>query len=162
MRYHFSQLLCIKFWKFIFNRIFLITNKIMASDKHNSTTDKASDLISSLDSILHPKTCLFANHNSSSACIMVLSELTFFSFVLLCTSLLFHYSTKVKPSMIHTHPNYLLWPDLQNLDIIVHFNNRLFHIFRNGWIDGRDTFHAVLHLSCSVMGWKWVNMKHTG
>ena len=28
----------------------------------------------------------------------------------------------------------------------VRLNDRTFHIFRNGWIDGRDAFHAVLCL----------------
>ena len=32
------------------------------------------------------------------------------------------------------------------------FNNQILSDFRNGWIDYRDAFHAVLHLYHCVMG----------
>jgi len=44
----------------------------MPSDKHNSRTARARDLISSQSTLLCPGLCLFTNCSSYSACIMVL------------------------------------------------------------------------------------------
>ena len=49
----------------------------MPSDKHNSRTARARDLISSLSTSLHPRMCLFPNHSSYKACIMVLPLYSF-------------------------------------------------------------------------------------
>ena len=47
------------------------------SDKHNSITAKTMDLMFTLLNLLCPKTSLFVNCSSSSACTMILQNVTF-------------------------------------------------------------------------------------
>ena len=42
------------------------------------------------------------------------------------------------------------------------FNEYILHIFRNGWMNCRDTFYAVLCLCCCITDRTWLTTKHTG
>ena len=53
-----------------------------------------------------------------------------------------------------------LW--LQDRDMGARFHEYILRIFRNGWMDCRDTFHAVLCLHCYVMSTTGLSRKHTG
>jgi len=55
---------------------------LMSLDKHNLITAKTMGLIFALLDFASAQDVLFANHSSSNACIMVLPNLTFVSFVL--------------------------------------------------------------------------------
>jgi len=62
---------------------------------------------------------------------------------------------------IVVHHNQVTHPLFQLITWVC-LNDQTFHIFHNGWIDHRDTFHAFVRLWSCVMGWKSVNMKHIG
>ena len=86
----------------------------MPSDKHNSRTARARDLISSLINVASSR------------------------------DVPFHQPQLLQCFMAHFSSTCILC------------------IFCYGWMDCRDTFHAVLCLYCCVMNTTKLNMKHTG
>ena len=130
--------------------------------------------------LLRPGMCLFTNRNCYSACIRVLPlypfDLPYFSSqprkVTICGRHVMASvrDIKIDESTSRAMPCLLCYetssslPKLRRYGFHVsgygaHVSRR---IFRNSWMDCRDTFHAVLCLYCCVTNTTKLSTKHTG
>ena len=147
----------------------------MPSNKHNSRTARARDLISLLINVALSQDVFFTNCSSYSACIMVLSlypfdlpsqphKVTVFgrhamasvrdiniAEALLTLCLAYYAMKPVNIAEIEA-----LW--LSRIYIWGVFHKHILRISHNGWMDYRDAFHAVLCLYSYVTdrnSWVW-------
>ena len=156
----------------------------MPLDKHNSRTARARDLISSLINVASsPKMCLFTNRSCYSVCIRVLPlypfDLPFFSSQLHKVTICGRHGMasvqdiKIDEALLVVCLAYYVMKQVWhcwNWDIMAFtywdmgstFHKYILCIFRNGWMDCRDTFHAVLCLYCCVTNATKLSTKQTG
>ena len=138
----------------------------MPSDKHNSRTDRARDLISSLINVawfwdvpLHQPWLL--------QCVLPLYpfDLPFFFSqprkVTICSSHIMASVRDIKIAealLVVCHCWNWDVTAFTYLDIGRAFHEYILHIYLDDWMDGRDAFHAVLCLYCCVCtkhNWIW-------
>jgi len=143
----------------------------MPSDKHNSRTAGARDLISSLINVALSRDVPFNNHSCYSACIRVLPlypfDLPFVSSqprkVTICGrhGMASVRDIKIDWALLMLCLAYYVMKGVQhcwNWDAMAFtyrdmgraFHEYILCIFHNGWMDCRDAFHAVLCLYCCV------------
>ena len=140
----------------------------MPSDKHNSRTAWARDLISSLINVassrdvpFHQPQQLQCLHHGATF-VPLWSPILSLQLckVTICGSLIMAsvWDINITESLLILCLAYYVMKRVQHWGIMAFmyrdmghaFHEHILHIFRNGWMDSKDTFHAVLCLYCCV------------
>ena len=141
----------------------------MPTDKHNSRMARAKDLISSLIKVassgnvpFHKLQQLQCLHHGATSIYTPLCLHSFFTTrkVTICGRHVMASvrDIKISEALLIYSLLTMLWnkPNIAGVMAFTHqdmghvFHEHILRIFRNGWMDCRDSFHAVLCLYCCV------------